>query len=136
MRRMNVRTPGPLVASIAVAVSLAALAVPARADGDLAGARLATSSHGQPFCPTRARLQELLRATVTEQHFPTGTFADCAYVPDTATVTVLEDLTPRSRAMHLVRARVNLLFGPVEGYTYSVGLYDAKVFPKGILTFR
>ncbi len=122
--------------ALLAALSGATAAGPARADGDIAGERLATASHGQPFCPTPARLQALLRATVTEQHFSINAFADCANIPDSATVTVLEDLTPRSRAMHLVRARVNLLFGPVEGYTYSVGLYDASVFPKGILTFR
>ncbi len=123
----------------AAALGLAALLVttaPSRADPAIAGERLATSSHGQPFCPTRERLQELLRATVAEEPFPIGAFGDCAYIPDSATVTVLQDLSPRSRYMHVVRARINLLFGAREGYTYSVGLYSAKVFPKGLFTFR
>ena len=111
-------------------------AAPSRADPAIAGAKLYTASHGQPFCPTRERLQELLRATIAEEAFPIGTFGDCAVIPDTATVTVLEDLSPRSRYMHVVRARINLLFGPREGYTYSVGLYTPKVFPRTLFTFR
>ena len=109
---------------------------PGRADPAIAGERLFTASHGQPFCPTRGRLQELLRATIAEEPFPVGAFGDCAYIPDAATVTVLEDLSPRSRYMHVVRARINLLFGAKEGYTYSVGLYTPKAFPRSPFTFR
>ena len=125
----------PALATLGLAALLLAPA-PSRADPAIAGDRLYTASHGQPFCPTRERLQELLRATVAEESFPIGTFGDCAVIPDTATVIVLEDLSPRSRYMHVVRARINLTFGPREGYTYSVGLYTPKVFPKGLFTFR
>ncbi len=117
-------------------VALLMAPAPSWADPAIAGDRLYTASHGQPFCPTRERLQELLRATVAEEPFAIGTFGDCAVIPDTATVIVLEDLSPRSRYMHVVRARINLTFGPREGYTYSVGLYTPKVFPKGLFTFR
>ena len=77
-----------------------------------------------------------MRATISEEPFPIGTFGDCAVIPDAASVTVLEDLSPRSRYMHVVRARINLLFGPKEGYTYSVGLYTPKVFPRSLFTVR
>jgi hypothetical protein len=118
--------------SLAIATLFAVGATaPARADVPLAGARLVTSSHGQPFCKDRAELQALLRATIAKANFPFGSFPGCGIVPDNATVTVLEDLSPRSRSMHVVRARVDLLFGPLEAYTYSAGLYSEIIRPRG-----
>ena len=108
--------------SLALTASLAA-AAPCRADPALGGSVLVTSSHGQPFCADRGQLQALLRAGIAHAPHAYGAYAGCLYIPDNARVEVIQDLSPRSRYMHVVRARAYLLFGPVEAYTYSVGLY-------------
>lgn len=110
---------------VGVCFVLAALAAggPCRADPSLVGVPLVTSSHGQPFCTDKAQLVGLLRAQVSEARFPIGAFNTCSYVPDNALVAVGADLSPRTRYMHVVRARASLLLGAVEGYTWSVGLY-------------
>lgn len=124
-----------LCASLALTTLL--FAAPCRAGEPLAGAALVTSSHGQPFCADRALLQALLRAQIAQAPFGLGAFPGCVYVPDNATVTVIEDLSPRSRSTHVVRAHLDgLLFGPTEGYTFSAGLYSDVIRPRGLFSLR
>lgn len=112
---------------ISLSLALAGLAlgtVPSRADPPLAGVPgIITTSHGQPFCTDKAQLLALLRAQISQANFPLGTFSSCSLVPDNFPVAVTQDLSPRSRMMHVVRARAALPFGAVEGYTFSVGIY-------------
>lgn len=125
------------VACVALAVAACLAAAPCSADEPLAGGTLATASHGQAFCTDRAQLQALLSATIA--HYPFGTFSSCLSVPDNARVEVIEDLSPGSRTMHVVRARAYLLFGAVDAYTYSVGLYPpirGYAFPPPVATYR
>lgn len=93
------------------------------ADPPIAGAVLVTASHGQPFCTDRGQLLALLHAQIAEAPYAPGAFPSCASVSDGAPVVVIEDLAPGTREMHVVRARAQTFFGPVDGYTWSVGLY-------------
>jgi hypothetical protein len=95
------------------------LASAARADQPLAGASLFAVSHGQPFCATRAELQALLDAQIAEA--PIGLVPGCRYVEDNSIVVIGEDYRG-GRYMHMVRAHANVLFGQIEGYTFSAGL--------------
>ena len=111
-----------LLALLALAAS--ALASPCLAgDPPLAGGRVIVDDFGQPFCTDIGQLRGLLRASVAHAPHPYAQFTGCTPVPYNSKVEVLEDLSPASRYMHVVRARVANIFGPVEGYTYSVGLY-------------
>lgn len=92
-------------------------------DEALAGRPLETLSRGQPFCTDRAQLRAKVRAGATHAILPPGFFASCVTVPDDVRVEVIEDLEPASPYMHVVKARAYLLFGPLDAYTYSVGLY-------------
>ena len=129
-----------LLPTLTFVVSAALSAMPAEADQPLAGAALTTSSHGQPFCTDRAQLKALVSAQIAEARFPLNSFPSCGIVPDNATVSVIEDLEPRSPYMHVVKARVGLMFGTTEAYTYSVGLYSDVVRPvspfAGLLRLR
>lgn len=122
--------------SLALTVILAT--APCRADESLAGGTVVTSSHGQPFCRDRGQLETLLRATISEARYPFGYFSSCVFVPDNARVEVIQDLSPRSRYLHVVRARAYTLLGAVDAYTYSVGLYSGVIgvrFPPPIPSF-
>ena len=115
-----------MVAMLALGAAFVACA-PARADEPLAGGQLFTVSHGQPFCVSRGALQALLRAEIAESPDSPLRTGACRYVDDNTVVTVTEDLTPGGRYMHVVKARAKVLFGTVDGYTYSVGLYPYPV---------
>ncbi len=110
---------GPLCFALA-----AFAAAPGHADEPLAGRPLQTLSRAQPFCTDKAQLRAKVLATVSHATYPPGYFASCVTVPDDVRVEVIEDLAPTSRYMHIVKARAYLLFGPLEAYTYSVGLYE------------
>jgi len=113
-----------LVAALGAAALVAWGAVPSRADEPLAGTSLFAVSHGQPFCTSRAELQALLNAQVTQAPIGLFAFPTCRYVEDNALVAIGQDL-PGGRYMHMVRARANLFpFGTVDGYTFSAGLYS------------
>lgn len=96
------------------------LAGAAQADQPLAGASLFAVSHGQPFCQTRAQLEALLDAQIAQA--PIGYIPGCRYVEDNAIVVIGQDYRG-GRYMHMVRARANVLFGQIEGYTFSAGLF-------------
>ena len=94
----------------------------ARADEPLAGASLFATSHGQPFCQTRAQLQALLDAQIAEADIGLFSFPGCHLVTDNSLVIIGQDFRG-GRYMHMVRARANVFpFFNVEGYTFSVGL--------------
>ena len=100
------------------------LATPCRAeDPPLSGSRVIIDNAGQPFCTDLNQLRGVLRASVAHAPYPYAGFASCMPVPTNVKTEVLEDLAPTNRYMHVVRVRLANLFGPVEGYTYSVGLY-------------
>ena len=118
------------VTCVSLIVAASALAsAPCRADPALAGAVLATSSHGQPFCTDQGDLQAYLRAAIAGEKPSSLYYRSCLTVPDNTKVEVIEDLSPRTRYMHVVRARVYFLTGATDAYTYSVGLYG---YPVGI----
>ena len=115
---------------LSLIVAVAALAsLPCRADPSVAGATLVTSSHGQPFCTDQGELQAMLRASIAGTQANSFTYRSCLIVPDNTRVDVIQDLSPRTRAMHVVRARVYFLTGPRDAFTYTVGLYGR---PLGI----
>jgi len=111
--------------AILASAALLAAAIPCRADPPLAGGFLVTTTGGQPFCTTRLQLQRYVLALIQHDRFPPGAFNGCVLAPFGARVAVLEDLTPRGSLMHVVRARASVPLQRVEGYTYSVGLYDS-----------
>ena len=111
---------------LSLIVAVAALtSLPCRADPSVAGATLVTSSHGQPFCTDPNELRAMLRANIAGVKTNFLTYRSCLIVPDNTKVEVIQDLSPRTRVMHVVRARVYFLTGPQDAFTYSVGLYGA-----------
>jgi hypothetical protein len=107
-----------------LALCASALASPCLAqDPPLAGGRLVVADLGQPFCTDLGQLRGVLRASVAHVAYPYAGYPSCMPVPNNTRVEVLEDLTPDSRYMHVVRARVANILGPRDGFTYSVGLY-------------
>ena len=110
------------LSSLVVAVATL-VALPCRADPSLAGAILVTASHGQPFCGDQGELQAMLRASIAGSSTSILTFPSCLVVPDNTKVEVIQDLSPRTRAMHVVRARVYFLTGPRDAFTYTAGLH-------------
>ena len=109
---------------LAAVVLLALACAPgaAQADEPIAGAGLFATSHGQPLCATRAELQALLDAQVSEAPIGFFSFPGCRYVPDNSLVAIGQDFRG-GRYMHMVRARATLFpFIGVEGYTFSAGL--------------
>ena len=117
------RLVGACLASMCVALAATVAVAPAHADEPLAGQPLQTLSRAQPFCTDKAQLHAKVLANLSHVTYPQGYFASCVMVPDNVRVEVIEDLAPTSRYMHIVRARAYLLFGPLDAYTYSVGLY-------------
>ena len=100
------------------------------ADEPIAGSSQFAVSHGQPFCTTRAQLQALLDAQVSQAPIGLFSFPGCRYVEDNAIVVIGQDYRG-GRYMHMVRARTNgglfALFGTIEGYTFSAGVYPLPV---------
>ena len=121
----------PICVLIAAATALATTPCwsDSGADPAIAGATLATSSHGQPFCTDENDLHAYLRASIAGEKPSSFSYRSCLTVPDNTKVEVIQDVTPGTRFMHVVRARVYFLTGATEAYTYSVGLYGA---PLGI----
>ena len=118
---------------LASAALLAAAATPVwadRMDPPLAGDLVVSDTHGQPFCTDRESLRRYTVATVRHEQFPPGGFPTCTIAPYGAHVRVLQDLPPYGSLMHMVRAQATTLIQHVEGYTWSVGLYDARRFSK------
>ena len=94
----------------------------ARADEPLAGASQFATSHGQPFCQTRAQLQALLDAQIAQADIGLFSFPGCSLVTDNSLVIIGQDFRG-GRYMHMVRARATVFpFIGAEGYTFSVGL--------------
>ena len=116
--------------SLTLAAALVLVAVlPARADPPLAGETLVADTHGQAFCTTPEALRQYLLATIRRDAFTASTFYKlCTIAPYGTRVVVLEDLSPVGTRLHMVRARAMTPLQKVEGYTYSVGLYDARRF--------
>ena len=113
-----------IAASLAVAVGATS---PARADPPLAGELLVADTHGQAFCTTPEALRQYLITTLRRDPLnPSARF--CTIAPYGAHVAVLEDLSPVGTRLHMVRARATTPLQTVDGYTYSVGLYDARRF--------
>lgn len=98
----------------------------AKADQPIAGSSEFAVSHGQPFCTTRAQLEALLDAQISQAPIGIFSFPGCRYVEDNSIVVIGQDFRG-GRYMHMVRARTSggllALFGSIEGYTYSAGLY-------------
>ena len=98
----------------------------ANADEQIAGSSQFAVSHGQPFCTTRAQLEALLDAQISQAPIGIFSFPGCRYVEDNSIVVIGQDYRG-GRYMHMVRARANAglfgLFGAIEGYTFSAGLY-------------
>ena len=59
---------------------------------------------------------------------PTFRNTSCSIAPYGTRVTVLEDLPPFGSRMHMVRVTAATPLQRVEGYTWSVGLYDPRRF--------
>lgn len=119
-------------AGLATALTAALLwtgaAAAAPQDPPLAGDFLVSDTHGQPFCATREALRRYTVATVREERFPPGGFPECTIAPYATHVHVLQDLPPYGSLMHMVRARAATFLQTVDGFTWSVGLYDARRF--------
>ena len=99
-----------------------------RADSPLAGELLVADTHGQPFCRTKAELQRYLLATIQHDRLPAAAFAGCVVAPYATRVRMLQDLPPYGSRMHVLRAVAMTPLQRIEGFTYSVGLYDARRF--------
>lgn len=94
----------------------------AKADEPIAGSSQFAVSHGQPFCTTRAELQALLDAQVSQAPIGLFSFPGCRLVSDNSIVVIGQDYRG-GRYMHMVRARANVFLGTIEGYTFSAGVY-------------
>ena len=116
-------------ALMCAAAAFVADVLPARADPPLAGEFLVADTHGQAFCTTPEALRQYLITTIRHDAFTTSAFYKlCTIAPYGTRVTVLEDLSPVGTRLHMVRARATTPLQTVDGYTYSVGLYDARRF--------
>ncbi len=112
-----------------VAAVLGLTMLPARADPPLAGEFLVADTHGQAFCTTPEALRQYLIATIRRDATTTNSFPKlCTIAPYGTRVQVLQDLSPVGTRLHMVRARATTPLQTVDGYTYSVGLYDARRF--------
>ena len=109
-------------------LAVATAALPCRADQRRAGELLVADTHGQPFCKTKAELQRYLVATIQHDRLAPAAFAGCVIAPYATRVRVLQDLPPYGSRMHVLRAVAFTPLQTVTGYTYSVGLYDARRF--------
>ena len=109
-------------------LAVAATVCPGRADPRLAAELLVADTHGQPFCQTKAQLQRYLVATIQHDRLAPAAFAGCVIAPYATRVRVLQDLPPYGSRMHVLRAMAFTPLQTVTGYTYSVGLYDARRF--------
>ena len=75
----------------------------ARADEPLAGASEFATSHGQPFCQTRAQLQSLLDAQIAQADIGFFSFPGCRLVTDNSLVIIGQDF--RGGPLHAHGAR-------------------------------
>ena len=115
----------------ALAAAGLATVLPARADPPLAGAMIAIDTHGQPICNTREALRDYLVATIRHDRLvPTFSNKVCTIAPYGTRVTVLQDLSPFGSRLHVVRVLAATPLQKVEGFTYSVGLYDPRRFQR------
>ena len=101
----------------------------ALADPPLRGELVAAATHGQPVCATRQALSDYTLATIRREPLrPVVRNPSCSLAPYGTRVTVLEDLPPFGSRMHMVRVVAATPLQRVEGYTWSVGLYDPRRF--------
>lgn len=119
---------GPAAGLLAV-LGMIGAAAPAFADPPLRGERVAADTHGQPVCATRQALSDYTLATIRHERLtPVIRNPSCSIAPYGTRVTVLEDLPPFGSRMHMVRVVAATPLQRVEGYTWSVGLYDPRRF--------
>lgn len=119
-----------LAAVLPVAAATAAHAAPL--DPPLAGDFVVSDTHGQPVCTTADALRRYTIATVRKEFFRPGAFPQCVIAPYATHVQVMQDLPPFGSLMHVVRVRASTVLEKVDGYTWSVGLYDARRFRRDI----
>ena len=120
----RVHAIGSVLQAAALLLCLAAAPAPA-AQPHAAATRLSVT-HRPPDSPTRASLQAFLDAQISHADIGLFSFPGCFYVEDNSLVTIGQDYRG-GRYMHMVRAQARSIFGAVDGYTFSAGLYTLPV---------